>query len=147
MHLYLFLDDFLRLVSSIKFNAGTSMGIITVAWTPDCFRASISTAVRGWTNCPSFMSSFVASVSSVSTSSQGYPGQIYILLPSSSTAGGGITLIVLLTISYVSPYGWFSREPAGKEPYFPRFTTLLESNHLASERDDLNATYESASSL
>ena len=38
----------------------------TDACTPDCFRASISIVVRGWTNWPSFMSSFVASVSSCS---------------------------------------------------------------------------------
>jgi hypothetical protein len=67
VHFYLFLDDLLQDMdpSGPMQEAGC---IVTVAWTPDCFRASISAPVRGWTNCPSFMSSFVASVSSVSRS-------------------------------------------------------------------------------
>ena len=47
------------------------------------------------------------------------------LLPSSSTAGGGITLIVLLAISYVSPYGWPTSASAKKEPNFPKLITLF----------------------
>lgn len=38
--------------------------LFTVACTPDCFSASISSRVKGCTNCPSFISSLVASVSS-----------------------------------------------------------------------------------
>lgn len=75
VHLYLLPDDFLQCLSSIRSDAGVRMWIVTVAWTPDCFRASISAPVRGWTNCPSFMSSFVASVSTVPTSLKGWlPG-------------------------------------------------------------------------
>ena len=48
-----------------------------------------------------------------------------ILLPSSSTAGGGITLIVLLAISYVSPYGWSTSASAKKEPNFPTLIMLF----------------------
>jgi hypothetical protein len=55
---------------------------------------------------------------------EGLPEDKY-SLPSSSTAGGGITLIVLLTTSYVSPYGWFTSASDGKEPNFPRFTVLF----------------------
>ena len=48
-----------------------------------------------------------------------------ILLPSSSTAGGGITLIVLWAISYVSPYGWSTSASATKEPNFPKLIVLF----------------------
>ena len=71
VHLYLFPDNFLRHFNSMS-NARGRIWIVTVAWTPDCFRSSISVEVSGWTNCPSFMSSFVASVSSVSTSLKVY---------------------------------------------------------------------------
>jgi hypothetical protein len=52
-------------------------------------------------------------------------GRENILLPSSSTASGGIKLIVLLAISYVSPYGWPTSASAKKEPNFPKFITLF----------------------
>ena len=53
---------------SVSMSAVAWPWLVTEAWTPDCFRASISLAVKGWTNCPSLISSFVASVSSVTSS-------------------------------------------------------------------------------
>ena len=58
---------------------------------------------------------------------------------------GGITLTLLLLISYVNPYGWSTSESARKEPNFPRLTILLESD--AAQEQPVNITHELASSL
>lgn len=46
-----------------------AMKVLTDEWAPDCFKASISAVVRGCTTLSSFISSFVASVSSETNSS------------------------------------------------------------------------------
>lgn len=60
----LFLDDFLEGEIMNDCADQTTMKIPTDEWAPDSFKASISAVVRGCMTLSSFISSFVASVSS-----------------------------------------------------------------------------------
>lgn len=65
----LFLDDFLQGGIMSDCADQVAMRVLTDEWAPDCFKASISAVVRGCTTLSSFISSFVASVSSEINSS------------------------------------------------------------------------------